>query len=363
MIQSAQPQINIAPDQHFSCTSCGKCCRSQWRIKVEEEKIPGIKATQAYQNLERQGYVPLPVVDGQRQVGRKSDGACQFLGESGCQIHSELDGFKKPSVCQLFPFNLVNTPDGYFVSLSHSCPAVLAGTGNVVSAQLEDLQRTVSESPYFSDNDESVKKEVTLTEDKVISWEDYCELEQAMLASIGTVDPVRDIVKLAASMIGAGIANEALEFMPFFAANTISVLERPDDHDERQIFASELLNGEIHSNLLGRPIDSFRICEPKDLMTKQILVRYIKSIIWGKRLVTGPTVVTRLLMLATSLSIVLFYLEQKLSIEDSHFDFDALEWAFDLVESSIYTHSEDMQPLFLEYERALVSMARVEEAA
>ena len=69
-------------------------------------------------------------------------------------------------------------------------------------------------------------------------------------------------------------------------------------------------------------------------------------------------------MLATSVSVLLYYLKIKTEASQSlHFSFEDLEWGFDLIETNILTHSSDLEELFLEYERALAAYAEVFEAA
>jgi len=288
----------------------------------------------------------------------------------------------KPSVCQLYPFALVNTPDGYFLSASYSCPAVIAGTGSAVSEQLDGLTEIVKNSPYFSDDDTFEPPTITISENTKIPWSEYLVMEKTMLESIGSVDPVRDIIHIAASLAAGGKLNpdgqpsghhhwnsllteEALNLLPMFAANSMSVLERDGVSDRRKQFSLDILNHPgTHSNLLHTPLPQFRYHKPTNLMTTQVINRYIRNLVWGKRLVCGPTLVTRLLVLATSISILLFYLDALAEGKaNHHFSFDDLEWCFDLIESSLITHANDLEPTFLEYERAIMAILDVLQTA
>ena len=97
-------------EQRYDCLSCGKGCKMPWKIKVKPERIPGIQLTSRFQQVQKEGYTPLPVMNGMRQVGRREDASCVFLVDDLCAIHSEL-GFKaKPQICQLFPFCLSGRP-------------------------------------------------------------------------------------------------------------------------------------------------------------------------------------------------------------------------------------------------------------
>lgn len=364
----AQRPIHLPPDQNFTCTDCAKCCVTPWRVKVTSENAESIATTDAYKRLEREGFVPLPVSDGQHRIGRKEDGVCQFLRDdrSGCHIHAEAGAAAKPSVCRLYPFVLINTPDGYFVSLAFSCPAVLAGVGAPVEKQLASLSEVVKDSTYFGDDTVSPDKKVTVTENFQTSWSDYLKLEQHIVSNIGKHDPVTDLLRVTCNLvcpeprISHLILQEAVRVFPTFAANTISVIEEPESPEARVEFASQILEGSTKSVLLDFELPVFEMRKPPSLTTSEILQRYIRNLIWGKRLVSGPTLAARLLMLATTLSILLYYVEvKKQQNGERHFSFPDLEWGFDLVEMNLFTHAEDLESVFLQYERTLFSYADV----
>ena len=66
-------------------------------------------------------------MDDEFELARADDGSCYFLKDGLCGIHAEQGLTAKPSVCQLYPLSLVATPDGYYVSLAFTCPAVISG--------------------------------------------------------------------------------------------------------------------------------------------------------------------------------------------------------------------------------------------
>jgi Fe-S-cluster containining protein len=348
-------KIHLSPDQNFSCHACGKCCTNKFQVLIEPEKLATIQATQAYLTLERQGYTPIELVDGKHRVTRKESGECRFLNQNRCEIHAEAGVSEKPEMCQIFPFILVDTPDGHFVSMSYACPSVLANKGQPATQHLRDLRKFVDESTSFKVTNPP-SPVVKITERRTVDWKEYLEIEKRLIDTVGVDNPVQDIVK-AVIMLIVGQAAPALEYeatylLSIFAADTISVIEREHLKEERTTFSNDLLEDGADSHLLEVRLPRFEIHQPEEEITKSAISRYVRSLILGKRLISGTTVVTRLLLLATALSILLFYLRTR--TESKPETLNDLEWTFNLIESNIFTHAENLEPLFLDFERAII---------
>ena len=374
MAETSTISINMSPNQYYSCTACGKCCETPWKVEVSPEELERIEKTAIFQRIKQKGYVPIELADENYKVGRRDDDSCHFLGDKGCGIHNEEGFAAKPSVCKTYPFGLINTPDGYFVSLAFSCPAVLAGTGEPVSKQVDDLKMIVETTPYYGKEKLDSSTLVTVAENQKLSWSSYLQVEDILLKDVGKDDPIGDLLSLATSLAlhmnsssedpwvydssiyDNPLIEEVTSLLPMFAANTIAVMELDENPEGREEFTEEIQQSAgVQSSLLGKPLPQFYSRKPDNMIVKNVLLRFVRNAIWGKKLISGPTVVTRLLMLAASVSVVLYYLEARgQGNKRHHFDFEHLEWAFDLVESAIFTHADDLKPMFLEYELSLI---------
>ena len=370
-------QIHLIGHHRFSCNDCGKCCNNSWRVKltpVEFDRLSSLKVTDG---LRKQGYQPLEVSEGESDIVLREDGSCPYLRDQGCDVHREIGGELKPFTCQVFPFGAVNTPEGYFLSTSFSCPAVLLGSGEPLSEQVTELQRLLAADAMYSDK----VQQIMLTEEKAITWDQYKELEaQLLLSEEVWTNPIHRLVKLACWVVSHSssenvpfvipanfeqsiVYQEAHNILPFFAVNVISILEKSQDPEERALVAESVATtGGYPSKLIqGATLPIFELCHIPNSITQSVLDRYLHSQIFGKRLLVGPTIATRLLILACALSVLLYYLN--LRIENSStpdMDFDSLEWAFELVETSMVTHASDLTPLFQEFERALFAYSQIE---
>jgi Fe-S-cluster containining protein len=358
--------LHFSGDTYFSCTDCGKCCTIPWRIKVDTQKADLIRETNIYKRLAGGGYQPLKVMDDEFELDRAEDGRCFFLQNELCGIHSEKGAAAKPSVCQLYPFSLVATPDGYFVSLAFTCPAVMSGLGVPVQSYAESLQKTVLESPHFFPPDLVPGETVTLTSELTTSWTEYLEFETKLLSTVRPDgDPVDVLLGGAAAVLagswssekltseGSTILKEALrDMLPLFLTNCIASLENKANPENRTEYAQSLAyGGEARSDYLGATAPRYepglRGCQ----LTRNVLNRYVENKIWGKILLTGPTLTVRLLMLALSVEILLYYYTAKKSLNSVlHFDIQLLEWSLDLLETDFLVHHELLLPLMQEWE-------------
>ena len=293
-------------------------------------------------------------------MGHFEDGSCMFYEDHGCAVHRE-DGFQaKPAVCQLYPLSLVNTPDGYFISLSFSCPSVIGGGGELLSQQMESIDRTLQESKLFNQPALPADTRVKLTGCRDIAWQDYLSLEPRLLKKLQGDSPTRNCLELVAALIDFSLSVDShrsptewsfetyervLEVYPYLTAAVISLLECKDDPESAQAFCHSLLNGVSQtSHLLGVELPDLSFVKSDDAAVLEVRGRFLENFVKGKRLLQDGTVLTRLLALACSLSIQNFY-----------FQIDGqLEWSFDLVERHLLGHSDNLMCLFKDFENRLL---------
>jgi Fe-S-cluster containining protein len=356
-------KLHFVEGLNYTCTNCGRCCQAGWRkIYVGAEKAEEMRGTDLFAQKVREGYTPLELdQDSEIRLGTAGGSACAFRDESGCEYHALYGGIKKPVPCQLYPFTLVNTPEGHFVSPAFSCPAVLAGMGPSLESHGEDLiallhdNESVPQFPALA----------SLSEETDIKWGDYLPMESRLSEQFDQMDPVGFCLNAAcAILMDSGMASfqeesplleTAMSFLPQFVLHSVSLGEFPLDQEGRQEFLPRLLAGELPASLrCGAPLPEFTYRKPRDLVTREAIARYCRAQFQGKKLLIGPSITTRLLMLATGLSTLLYYQDALATSEgERHVSFAHLEKAFEIIEDDFMTHSFDLEPLLLEFERAL----------
>ncbi|MFA5507713.1 MAG: YkgJ family cysteine cluster protein [Vulcanimicrobiota bacterium] len=368
----SSPPIHFVPGLHFSCTSCGKCCKNDWDLIVTKGKVESIQKTELYAQKVREGYAPLRVLEEVVVLGTTEDGSCVFLDGTLCELHRDLGEDSKPLGCQLFPLNLVRTPDGFHVSLSHACPAVLAGVGAPLPAQREWLTRfitNVEELPPLA----AVGEKVWISDLCEVPYCDYLLLETKLLEFIKDDIYPQALINWACTILEQGASfsasdfspgrictmlEEALELLDIFGRAIISILELESGHEERELYSQGLIeDGVSRSHRTGAAFPPFNWYPPASEMTRATLIKFVRSQIQGKRLLAGQTVVSRLLAYGTGLAIICYYLEaQAREFGSLHFSFQHLEKAFSIVEENVITHSDDLERFFVKFEEALLEI-------
>jgi len=349
-------------------------------VNVTEAMAAKIEETESYRRLTKEGYTPLAVVNGLHRLGRSDDDVCLYHQNDGCDLHRELGADEKPIICRSYPFQVVEMEEAYFVSLAYSCPAVLAGVGGPIHEFKADL------APFLTEDAKTVLKAPTdddgypLTTEHSISWTDYLRLEKQLIR-VDPADPVLFFLNVSCCIIGQLVSDgrldveeldfrrphdllgDAVDTFPIFAIACLSIIERELDFEEREIFAEALKNGvNPPSTLLNAPCPDFQILRADSQVIRDMLQRYISNLITGKRLLLGPTLISRLLMLSVSLALLLYYHRFQADLKGTrHFDFDQWEWAFETIELNLVTHSSDLLPYFQQFEKTLIAIARVHE--
>jgi Fe-S-cluster containining protein len=91
----------IFPDSvGFRCVNCGFCCR-------DEPPDINFKEQQKIESKGFENFLEAPVRAGDKNIRRKKDGSCFFLGKRNiCKIQEV-----KPSICRLEPFIITKYDD------------------------------------------------------------------------------------------------------------------------------------------------------------------------------------------------------------------------------------------------------------
>lgn len=374
-----KPPLHLPKDQNFHCRSCGRCCRASWTIAVDPKAEEVIRQSRSYQELQAQGYEPLVVVDERLALGRRKCGACQFLQADGkCAIHSELGGNKKPIVCQIYPYLLTETPDGIFASMSFACPTVLENVGPPLEASRSEMEQLLAqrgmEVPRFA----VAYERIEVLSGRFVSWSFYKTLEERILKAFSALRPVETLLAIAVHLVLAdskedaddevyyqalpsdlGGSNEELigtfdqQLLCMVSCNLIAILEDVSAPLDRIRLGSLLWNGEpYYSSKLGVQLPAFTVRQPLHTQTIDLIDRYMRNAIIGKRLLSG-TVVSRLLAFACGMAIILHYSSAMMEVAGGEYSLEAMDKSFTLLESELLSHTRSFDGFFQEFEQSL----------
>lgn len=374
-----KPPLHLPKDQNFHCRSCGRCCRASWTIAVEPKAEEEIRKSRSYQELQAQGYEPLVVVDERLALGRRTCGACQFLKADGkCAIHSVLGGNKKPIVCQIYPYLLTETPDGIFASMSFACPTVLENVGPPLEASRSEMEQLLAqrgmEVPRFA----VAYERIEVLSGRFVSWSFYKRLEERILKAFSALRPVETLLSIAVHLVLADpkedVGDEAYEqalpsdldgsneeligtfdqqLLCMVSCNLIAILEDVSSPHDRIRLGSLLWNGEpYYSSKLGVHLPAFIVRQPLHTQTIDLIDRYMRNAIIGKRLLSG-TVVSRLLAFACGMAIILHYSSAIMEAAGGEFSLEAMDKSFTLLESELLSHTRSFDGFFQEFEQSL----------
>lgn len=207
MVDRGGPGRLVRPPgyQHYSCHSCGQCCRGLFEIRVTPEEQARIAA---------QGWADRPELDGlplfrERADGtylnHRPDGACVFLDDDNhCRVHAEFGEETKPLPCRLYPFVFV--PDGQQVRVDvrFDCPSVAGDRGRELTEHFGDLKAMLPQAlPEVE-----VGPEVTIAAGQTVEWavvRQLTEQAEAILADI-SLPLTERLVALVQFATAAGLA-------------------------------------------------------------------------------------------------------------------------------------------------------------
>lgn len=373
-----QFEIHFPPDQAFSCTACGKCCAQDWRVVVHESEKKTLETLAVYEQVVREGYWPLTVVEDQLQLNRREDHTCFFLQDNLCLVHGEGGPRAKPAPCRLFPFQLVYTPDGYYVSYSFTCPAVISGTGELSQETAEGLHQTILDAVHFFPPDVEASANVTISQGVKLPYEIYLHWEHQILDRVRQGGSVPQILLETVAVLALALSRGQLpefasapntevnllseklqELLPVFCNIFIATLEESEDLEKRTLLLGTLAAGvPFDSRVLGLTIPAEEPPGVRDQLTRSILTRYTLTQLWGKRLMTGPTLISRLLLLAAAVEVFWFYLAGSKQVHGLlHFAPDQVENCFEILETRAPHHYDILLPAFEAWESDIMTLA------
>ncbi|PYQ24036.1 MAG: hypothetical protein DMF81_06770 [Acidobacteria bacterium] len=140
--------LRLDPDQRFTCSQCGRCCRRGWDIALTPGEVKAYRQAKAERYYREREDVPEgadadpfePLPGGYARIRKRADGACGFLSpDNRCRIHEELGAEHKPLTCRLFPLRFHPAEGAAVVTASFCCPTVVKSMGAPLGAQARDI--------------------------------------------------------------------------------------------------------------------------------------------------------------------------------------------------------------------------------
>lgn len=135
--------ISLDMVEGFSCEMCGKCCRNDWMVTLDEESYRRNEqffVSQGKKEEFERAFVPLA---GNKSLGeyayiaKSPRGGCYFLAEENfCHLHRQAGHEHLDHVCQIFPRYPMSTTRGLEITLSFNCPAVFARINRVAPLEV-----------------------------------------------------------------------------------------------------------------------------------------------------------------------------------------------------------------------------------
>ncbi len=149
------PIVILNNDEKWDCHQCGYCCRGSL-IPLSDDDVQRLRS-QKWD--ERPEYRKTQIMVRDRgasssfRLAHRSDGSCVFLREDGlCRIHSEFGSEAKPTVCQVFPLQLIPHEKQAVLTIRRACPSAAADLGNTTSNHLAFVKQLVRDNRLKSES-------------------------------------------------------------------------------------------------------------------------------------------------------------------------------------------------------------------
>ena len=174
-------QFIFPPDIDYECTICGRCCSQPWEIPLDEadlERIRSVDWSEVKPSLSGQELVVPRKSSPEALTLRREEEKCVFLlDDHFCLIHRERGLEFKPRACQQFPYIFTETPAGTYVGVSFATSGIRTGEGRPLQrheARLRALLPDAYHRRFLHDT-------VTFQTGTEISFEDALALEDGLM--------------------------------------------------------------------------------------------------------------------------------------------------------------------------------------
>jgi lysine-N-methylase len=149
------PIVVLPNEEKWDCHRCGICCRGSI-IPLSDQDLAKLRS-QKWEEHPEYRHTPIYVRhrDSSKpyQLAKRSDGACVFLDEQGlCRIQSEFGCDAKPTVCRVFPLQLIPRDKQVVLTTRRACPSSAADLGQSLQGHLPLIKQLVREGSLSAES-------------------------------------------------------------------------------------------------------------------------------------------------------------------------------------------------------------------
>ncbi len=148
------PIVTLENHEKWDCHQCGYCCRSSL-IPLQRNDLDRLADQRWDQHpdfREIRIMVPYRTANSSYRLAHRADGTCVFLTPAGrCRIHEQFGAAAKPTVCQVFPLQLIPRDRTAVLTVRRACPSAAADRGPDISTQLRFVKQLVRDSRIQAD--------------------------------------------------------------------------------------------------------------------------------------------------------------------------------------------------------------------
>jgi Fe-S-cluster containining protein len=179
--------LHIPPGINYECTSCGKCCGG-WAVPLTPDDFDrmvevdwaahhgSFHAKTLFRDLNKHEQANTPYT---HKIVSET-GACPFLADNLCFMHSKFGADFKPSICQLFPYAFSITPSGVYATVSFVSMGSLYNSGRPLAEQRQVLERKYAEFKKLYTTYKPDWSKTELTKGQLLGWDEYLAIERRL---------------------------------------------------------------------------------------------------------------------------------------------------------------------------------------
>lgn len=140
------PIVILPTGEKWDCHHCGICCRGSL-VPLYDEDLARLRSQKWDEHPEFRNTTVIVRNQFSKNAFRlahRADGSCVFLSDQGlCRIHSELGYEAKPTICRVFPLQLVPRNGRVALTARRACPSAAADSGQLLKQHLPFIQQFV----------------------------------------------------------------------------------------------------------------------------------------------------------------------------------------------------------------------------
>lgn len=148
------PIVILPTVEKWDCHQCGICCRGSL-VPLSNEDVARLNEQKWTEHADYVGtkiMVPNPSTKNRFRLAQRKDGSCVFLQADGlCRIHAELGYEAKPTICRVFPLQLIPRGSDVALTIRRACPSSAADKGRSVKEHLPFIKEFVRDGKLSVD--------------------------------------------------------------------------------------------------------------------------------------------------------------------------------------------------------------------